>query len=83
MSKFAFDGFTLALREELRPRGIRVINVYPAATDTDIWSNVPGQWPREKMMRPEEVAEAVAYALSRPSSTLIDSIMLGSTSGNL
>ena len=48
--KFALEGFTQSLREELRPRGIRVINVYPSATNTDIWNTVDGEWPREKML---------------------------------
>jgi NAD(P)-dependent dehydrogenase (short-subunit alcohol dehydrogenase family) len=33
-------GFSQAVREELRPRGIRVINLYPAATNTEIWNGV-------------------------------------------
>jgi NAD(P)-dependent dehydrogenase (short-subunit alcohol dehydrogenase family) len=59
MTKFALEGFSQAVREELRPRGIRVINVYPAATNTDIWNGVEGDWPREKMMLPTEIADAV------------------------
>jgi len=37
MSKFAVEGFSQSVREELRDRKIRVINIYPAATETDIW----------------------------------------------
>src|SRR5207244_2886228 len=35
MSKFALEGFSQSIREELRDRNIRVINLYPAATDTE------------------------------------------------
>jgi len=66
MSKFALEGFSQSVREELRDHKIRVINVYPAATNTEIWNGVQGDWPREKMMPPAEIAGAVAYALSRP-----------------
>jgi NAD(P)-dependent dehydrogenase (short-subunit alcohol dehydrogenase family) len=83
MSKFALDGFARALREELRARKIRVINLYPAATNTDLWDGVEGDFPREKMMPPEEVAEAVAYGLSRPPSVLVEDISVGSIGGNL
>src|SRR5256885_11809866 len=38
MSKFALEGFSQCVREELRDRKIRVINLYPAATDTEIRS---------------------------------------------
>jgi 3-oxoacyl-[acyl-carrier protein] reductase len=82
MSKFALDGFSRALREELRPRGFRVINIYPAATNTGLWDRVPGQWSKENMLAPAEVADAVAYALDRPSDVSIDSIHLGDVTGN-
>ena len=83
MSKFALEGFSRCAREELRDRKIRVINVYPAATDTDIWSQVEGQWPRERMMGAAQVADAVAFALSRPTETLIENITLSSLAGHL
>ena len=83
MSKFALEGFSQSIREELRPRGIRVLNIYPAATDTEIWNPVEGDWPREKMMSADEIAEAVAYALSRPSDVAVENIFLTKTSGSL
>ena len=82
-SKFAFDGFTRAVREDLRPRGIRVINIYPTATNTEIWDKIGGVWPREKMMPPEQAAEAVAFALERPSDVLVEDITLGHIAGRL
>src|SRR5207253_8532611 len=66
MSKFALEGFSQCVREELRDHKIRVINVYPTATDTNIWTHIGGEWPRHKMISPEDVASTVAYALSRP-----------------
>jgi short-subunit dehydrogenase len=83
MSKFALEGFSQSVREELRDRKIRIINVYPAATDTDIWNKVEGEWPREKMISPEEVAGAVAYALSRPTDVALENISLANLAGNL
>ena len=82
-SKFALEGFSQAVREELRPRGIRVINLYPAATDTDIWNGVAGSWPRQKMLAAAEVAEAVAYALARPEAVSVEGICLTNSSGTL
>ena len=83
MSKAALDGFAKAVREELRPKGIRVINIYPASTDTEIWDKVPGEWPRDRMMRPESTADAVAMALAQPSDILVDDISLGPIGGTL
>ncbi len=83
MSKFALEGFSQSIREELRPRSIRVLNIYPAATDTEIWQPIEGDWPREKMMSPDEIAEAVAYALSRPTDVAVENISLTNVSGAL
>ena len=83
MSKFALEGFYQSVRAELRDHKIRVINVYPAATDTEIWNNVQGDWPREKMMSADEVASAVAYAFSRPADVVLENIVLTGVAGNL
>jgi len=83
MSKFALEGFSQAVREELRPRGIRVINIYPAATSTEIWNGVEGEWPREKMMAAEDVANAVAFALVQPATVAVENVTLSSTAGTL
>ena len=83
MSKFALEGFSQSIREELRPRGIRVINIYPAATATDIWNSVEGDWPRNKMMSAQEVADAVSYALSRSPEVAVENITVSGTAGTL
>jgi 3-oxoacyl-[acyl-carrier protein] reductase len=83
MSKFALEGFSQAVREELRPRRIRVLNVYPAATRTEIWKSVEGGWPRELMLPPEEIAAAVAYALSRPMDVAVENINPQNLAGRL
>jgi NAD(P)-dependent dehydrogenase (short-subunit alcohol dehydrogenase family) len=83
MSKFALEGFSQSVREELREHKIRVINIYPAATDTGIWRSVEGDWPREKMISPNDVASAVAYALSRPAEVALENISLSNLTGNL
>ena len=83
MTKFALEGFSQAVREEVRPRGIRVLNIYPAATNTEIWNAVAGEWPRERMMLPEEIGDAVAYALSRPAEVAVENIDLLNLTGRL
>ena len=83
MSKFALEGFSQSVREELRDRKIRVINIYPAATDTEIWDSIQGKWPRQKMISPKDIASAVAYALSRPADVALENITLSSLAGNL
>src|ERR1700730_10480642 len=81
MSKFALEGFSQSVREELREHRIRVINIYPAATNTEIWNKVEGDWPRNKMISVEEVASAVVYAISRPADVAVEKITLSSATG--
>lgn len=83
MTKFALEGFSQCVREEVRPRGIRVLNIYPAATNTEIWDAVQGEWPRDKMLLPEEIGDAVAYALSRPAGVAVENIDLLNLTGRL
>ena len=83
MSKFALEGFSQAVREEVRSRGIRVLNIYPAATSTEIWKDIEGDWPREKMLAANEIGEAVAYALSRPANVAVENITLSNSTGAL
>ena len=81
MSKFALEGFSQAVRTELRPRKIRVLNIYPAATSTEIWDPIKGEWPRELMLPADAVGDAVAYALSQPPDVALENITLQHASG--
>ena len=65
-SKYGLRGFSDALRLDLAERRIRVSTVYPAQTDTPIWDDVPGDWDRARMNRPEDVAEVVWRAYRTP-----------------
>jgi 3-hydroxy acid dehydrogenase/malonic semialdehyde reductase len=94
-SKFAVHGFTQALREDLLGRPIRLTNVAPGLVETDfsrvrfrgdeetarsVYANVPLGGP----LRPEDVADAVLYALTRPPHVNVDEIVvkaLAQTSG--
>jgi NADP-dependent 3-hydroxy acid dehydrogenase YdfG len=70
-SKFAQVGFTRALDHELRERGVRCTNVCPGGVATD-FAMGRGRTPEMPelggMMSPEDVAEVVLFALTRPRS---------------
>jgi NAD(P)-dependent dehydrogenase (short-subunit alcohol dehydrogenase family) len=82
-SKHGALGFTSSLREELRPRGIRVIALLPGATDTDIWKTLWPQAPRKKMMSPATVAEAVVNAILLPPNATVETLEILPTVGLL
>jgi NAD(P)-dependent dehydrogenase (short-subunit alcohol dehydrogenase family) len=82
-SKHAALGLTNTLREELRPRSIRVIGLLPGATNTDIWTTLWPQAPRKKMMSPESVAKAVLEAILLPQNATVETLEVLPTAGTL
>jgi NAD(P)-dependent dehydrogenase (short-subunit alcohol dehydrogenase family) len=82
-SKHGALGLTNTLREELRPKGIRVIALLPGATDTAIWNTLWPQAPRRKMMSAETVARTVLNALLLSENTTTEKIVLLPSSGTL
>jgi short-subunit dehydrogenase len=82
-SKHGALGLTNTLREELRPRGIRVIGLLPGATDTDIWKTLWPKAPRRKMMSAETVAQAVVQAILLPANATVEKIEIRPSAGTL
>ena len=82
-SKHGALGFTNTLREELRPKGLRVIALMPGATDTAIWNTLWPKAPRRKMMSAETVARTVVDALRLPESATVEKIVVMPSSGTL
>jgi short-subunit dehydrogenase len=82
-SKRGLAAFTETLREELRPRGIRVVALLPGATDTAIWQQFWPAAPRRRMMSPETVAQAVANAIALPPNASVDELVITPSAGNL
>ena len=82
-SKHGALGFTKTLREELRPKGIRVIALMPGATDTAIWKTLWPDAPRKKMMKPQTVAAALISALVLPADSTVEELILLPTTGTL
>jgi NADP-dependent 3-hydroxy acid dehydrogenase YdfG len=80
-SKFGLRGLHAVLDTELRGSGVRATLVEPAATDTPLWDDVdrernPDLPPPEAMLRPEAVAEAIAFAVAAPEEVDVRNIIL-------
>jgi 3-oxoacyl-[acyl-carrier protein] reductase len=68
-SKFAQVGLTAALDHELREQGVRCTNICPGGVATDFAmgrGRTPEMPALAGMMQPQDVAEAVMFALTRP-----------------
>jgi NAD(P)-dependent dehydrogenase (short-subunit alcohol dehydrogenase family) len=80
-SKYGLRGLHETLAEEYRGTGVRLTLVSPGATDTSIWDPFdperrPGFPTRAAMLRPEDVADAVLFAATRPDHVHVDWIRL-------
>lgn len=82
-AKWGLLGFTNAVREELRPRGIRVTAVLPGAVNTVLWDEVAGDWNRANMLQPADVARAIVHAAGEPAHVSIDELVLSHQAGRL
>jgi NAD(P)-dependent dehydrogenase (short-subunit alcohol dehydrogenase family) len=82
-SKHGAMGLTNTLREELRPRGIRVIALVPGATATDIWNQFMPKANREAMMSTEAVASTVVNALKMRGNAVVEEIRVMPLAGSL
>ncbi|MCX7880767.1 MAG: SDR family NAD(P)-dependent oxidoreductase [Ignavibacteria bacterium] len=58
-TKSAVLAMSRSLREEVRDKNIKIMNVYPGATSTSIWSAPILEKYSERMMKPEELARAI------------------------
>jgi 3-hydroxy acid dehydrogenase / malonic semialdehyde reductase len=83
-SKFAVRGFTYALREDLLGRPIRITTVDPGLVETD-FSLVRFRGDSEAArkvyegvhaMTPEDIAECVVFAVTRPAHVNVDEIVV-------
>jgi 3-hydroxy acid dehydrogenase/malonic semialdehyde reductase len=94
-SKFAVHGYTRALRDDLQGKPVRVTNVAPGIVETD-FSSVRFRGDAEKAaavygdvalggpMRPEDVADCIIFAVTRPPNVNVDELVvmaLAQTSG--
>jgi 3-hydroxy acid dehydrogenase / malonic semialdehyde reductase len=83
-AKFAERGFTYALREDLLGRPVRITTVDPGLVETE-FSLVRFKGDEEKAaavyrgveaMRPEDIAECILFALTRPWHVNVDEIVV-------
>ncbi len=73
-TKYGLRGLSDVLRLEWAAKGIRVSTVYPGATDTTIFDDVPGDWDRSTMSQPMDVADVVWAAYVAPEGVEVDDL---------
>jgi NAD(P)-dependent dehydrogenase (short-subunit alcohol dehydrogenase family) len=82
-SKFGALGLTRVLREELRPRNIRVTGIIPGSTDTRMKKEFDFPVREENLLQPEDVAACVLGALLQPARAMVEEIVVMPSGGKL
>ena len=81
ISKFALLGFSKNLREELKPKGIKVTAIMPGAAFTDSWSG-SGVDPK-RIMEADDVAKMIFATSQLSPQAVVEDIILRPQLGDL
>ena len=82
-SKSGLHAYAKVLREELRDKNVRVINISPGATVTEIWPTKVISKHSDKMMKTEDIAKVVYQVYSGNSNLVAEEIVLRPVTGDL
>ncbi|KAF0815638.1 MULTISPECIES: SDR family oxidoreductase [unclassified Cytobacillus] len=75
-TKYAVQGFSGSLAQEVREYGIRVGTINPGMVDTFFAESKQGLEEKKDWLKVEDIANAVVYMASAPKHMLIDEIVL-------
>jgi short-subunit dehydrogenase len=81
ISKFAMDGFSKNLREEMKEHGIKVTTVYPGAVLTDAWGNFDNS--NHRIMEANDVAQMIYTASQLSAGACVEEIVMRPQLGDL
>lgn len=84
-SKAAVHALDMSLREEVRNHGIKIVEIFPGAVETDIWSEKSREKFKGRMMLPVDVAVVVRDVIeqSLDGRFMIEEITLRPQGGDL
>jgi short-subunit dehydrogenase len=81
ISKYALEGFSKNLREELKDKGIKVTGVYPGATYTNSWAG-SGVEP-SRIMESNDIAKMILAAAKLSPQAVVEDIVMRPLLGDL
>ena len=81
ISKFALNGFSKNLREEMKPLGIKVTAVHPGAVMTDSWENFDNS--SKRIMEADDIAKMVYAASQLSAGACVEDIIIRPQLGDL
>lgn len=81
ISKYAMNGFSKNLREEMKPHGIKVTAVHPGAVLTDSWGDYDNS--SKRIMEAEDIAKMVFASSQLSLAACVEDILIRPQLGDL
>ena len=81
ISKFAMQGFSKNLREEMKPYNIKVTSVHPGAVLTDSWSGYDNS--SKRIMEAEDIARMIYACTQLSAAACVEDILIRPQLGDL
>jgi short-subunit dehydrogenase len=81
ISKFALNGFSMNLRQELLPHGIKVTAVFPGAVLTDSWGDFDNS--QNRIMEADDIAQMVYASTQLSKQAVVEEITIRPQLGDL
>jgi short-subunit dehydrogenase len=81
ISKFAMDGFSKNLRQEMKGHAIKVTTVYPGAVLTDSWAGFDNS--KHRIMEADDVAKMIFAASQLSAGACVEEIVMRPQLGDL
>lgn len=81
ISKFALLGFSKVLREEMKPKGLKVTSIMPGAAWSDSWAGV--DLPYVRLMQATDVAKAIWGCYDMSDAAVVEELILRPQLGDL
>ena len=75
-TKYAVNGMTKSVREELRRTEVRITNLYLGGTDTPFWDDIDMPVNRKKFVTAKEAGRAVWFLCQQPNSGVVSEMVL-------
>jgi len=82
-SKTGLLGYTKVLREEVRKYNIRVVNILPGATETQMWPPEIRKLKSKEMMQPENLAQLLVWIYLQKNNMVTEEITLRPIQGDI
>lgn len=81
-SKFAVEGFTESLRQELRPKRIKVMSVRLGSVDTNFYKDLPTD-KKTEFMSSDNVAKTIVGNLFTDKNSVVENIFINNSIGDI